>query len=255
MEVHNGKANKKYVLLYEALGTAILINAINLGGAFGPYASPLTLMGIIFMLDPVSGAHFNPAVTVAVWIRRSEIGKDAFFMLQIILAQILGGCLGCAFVSFSNDFSLKDVPIPGVAKLCPPKVFSGKDCVPKDFGSAMHMLWAEIFGTFLLVAVIMGVKFQDGAGKLHLNAIIISCTLAAIIWQYGGVSGACFNPAVAVAQTIFMNIVYSDVSFGSIYIYLAGPLIGGLLGGLWSKLDANARAAASSDYNSVLDDR
>lgn len=98
MEVPGGHNNKKWVLLYEALGTALLTCSINLSSVTGPtcvYAAPIMLFGIIMMIGSVSGGHVNPAVSTAVFVMEPNKGKNALFFAMIVGCQILGAFVGC----------------------------------------------------------------------------------------------------------------------------------------------------------------
>ena len=96
MEVKGGDENKKFVLLFELIGTANLLYAINTSAAGGlqPFAVGLTIFGNICIFGEVTGGHFNPAVTLGVLVAEGfhKIG----FAIQIIIAQIIGACFGCA---------------------------------------------------------------------------------------------------------------------------------------------------------------
>jgi aquaporin Z len=74
MEVLGAVNNKFLVCIYEALGTALLLIALNMSGPDGgtdaqAVASSLFIGIVIF--GPISGGHFNPAVTIAVWIKEA----------------------------------------------------------------------------------------------------------------------------------------------------------------------------------------
>ena len=105
MEVPGGHQNKAVVCLYEMIGTATLIMAVNWGislttANFQPIAVGLTLFANISILAPVCGGHFNPAVTIGVFIKegRKNISQNAVFTLLIIISQIIGGILGVIIV-------------------------------------------------------------------------------------------------------------------------------------------------------------
>lgn len=74
MEVPGGHNNKTYVLLYEFLGTAVLLFAINASqsGPFPPLAIGIGLFVGASMFGPVSGGHFNPAVSIGVFIKEGN---------------------------------------------------------------------------------------------------------------------------------------------------------------------------------------
>ena len=105
MEVQGGPENKLLVCLYEMLGTATLLIGINLtqGNNIG---IGLMLVAAISMYDRVSGAHFNPAVTIGVFIKEGKIA-NLLFAAMIIVSQILGATLGVA-VAFGCQYLNKD---------------------------------------------------------------------------------------------------------------------------------------------------
>ena len=67
MEVEGGRNNKFIVCIYEAIGTAFLINSMNWCGK-NSQAIGLTYFANVMMFGPVSGGHFNPAITFGVLI-------------------------------------------------------------------------------------------------------------------------------------------------------------------------------------------
>lgn len=68
------------------------------------------------------------------------------------------------------------------------------------------MFVLEIVCTFIFVNMILNLKNNNGSTQI-LNGFAISSTLIGMIYNAGGISGACFNPAVAIVQTIFQNMV------------------------------------------------
>lgn len=103
MEVKGADNHIFRVAFCEFLGTAALLYAINMSavsGGFQPFAIGLTIAAVIHQFDPVTGAHFNPAVTIAVFIREANIANIGFLFV-IIVAQILGATFGCLIVFIS----------------------------------------------------------------------------------------------------------------------------------------------------------
>ena len=92
MEVPGAANNKLMVCLFEVIGTAMLLLSVNWGTAEA-------VAGIIFtaiiMFGPISGAHFNPAVTIGVLVTQQSWKDNIGFALIVIISEIVGAFLGC----------------------------------------------------------------------------------------------------------------------------------------------------------------
>ena len=125
MEVPGGHRSKIVICLFEFLGTAFLLYAINTSTESGmaPYGAGLTIMSNICIFGFVCGGHFNPAITLAVFIAegRENFGKNFVYAIFITLSQICGAFAGCLFAWNAQYYSAKpeDVLTPGIAVLKP----------------------------------------------------------------------------------------------------------------------------------------
>ncbi len=174
-------------LVAEGLGTLLLLATVvgsgimaeNLAGGNdaiallgNTLATGAILAVLITMLGPLSGAHFNPAVTVAFLVRRDIGGKQA---IQYILAQVIGGLVGVALAHLMFDLDVVQVSA---------KARTG-------FGQWL----AEAVATFGLVATIMATLKARPAAVPAMVGLYIS----AGYWFTASTSFA--NPAVTVARS------------------------------------------------------
>ena len=169
----------KYIV--EFIGTFFLVLVIGLtvsaGSDFAPLAIGSTLMVMIFAGGHISGAHYNPAVTLAVFLRGKCDAKD---IGPYMIAQVLGAVLAALSVAFLRDAPLaKDGPIDLMA----------------DLG---RVVWAEVLFTFALAYVILNVATAKGTEGNSFYGLAIGFTVLAGAYTVGPVSGGVFNPAVAV---------------------------------------------------------
>lgn len=195
---------KRYVT--EAIGTFFLVFAIGmtavLGTAMAPLAIGATLMVMVYMGGHVSGAHYNPAVTLAVYMRGAVEKGD---VLPYIVAQIIGSWLaaGSVYIITGATFA----PAPGAT-----------------FGTGPVLL-AEFLATFALVLVILNVATSEATEGNSYYGLAIGFTVMAGAYAVGPVSGGAFNPAVGIGPAV-VDTLAGDGTLGNVWYYLVGPILG-----------------------------
>ena len=199
---------KKY--LVEFIGTFFLVFTIGMtviapgAGAMAPLAIGSVLAVMSFAGGHVSGGHFNPAVTLGVWLR----GKcDTGDVVPYMGAQ----AAAAAVASFAVKF-LKTGLVAKAAALAGPMM-----------PEVLPALLAEFVFTFALVWVVLNTATAKGTSGNSFYGFAIGFTVLAGAYAVGGVSGGAFNPAVAVGLCL-MGIV----AWGSLWIYLVACFAGGL---------------------------
>lgn len=171
-------------------------------------AHGVALSVAITALGPVSGAHFNPAVTIALLVARKI---SPVLALLYILGQLIGGvaaCLGLGLVlprGIWEDFGLGT---PGVAMI--------------GVGQAVLL---EAVLTFFLVLAVFGTAVDARAPKI--GGFGIGLTVFVDILVGGPFTGGVMNPARALAPAIVSGF-WNDVW----WIYWVGPIAGGIVAAL-----------------------
>lgn len=212
---------KRYVT--EAIGTFFLVFAIGMTAVLGTSAAPIaigaTLMVMVYMGGHVSGAHYNPAVTLAVYMRGAIEKGD---ILPYIFAQVIGAWLaaGAVYVITGATFA----PGPG-----------------STFGTGPVLL-AEFLVTFALVLVILNVATSEATEGNSYYGLAIGFTVMAGAYAVGPVSGGAFNPAVGVGPALVDSLAGSG-SLGNVWYYLAGPILGGMAAVPVFRMQEAAKAA------------
>jgi aquaporin Z len=188
---------KEYIV--EFIGTFFLVLGAALYGAVG---ASLALMVMIYAGGHISGAHFNPAVTLAMMIRGKATLKEA---IPYWIAQFLAAIAAAVIVAFVFN-------IQGSA-----------NCVIPEGGS-LKAIVAEIIGTFALAYVILNVATTTGTKGNSFYGIAIAGTVLAMALTVGQFSGGAFNPAVGVGLSIQKSFCWPQI-----WIYFVGPFAGGAL--------------------------
>lgn len=194
---------KKY--LTEFIGTFFLVLTVGMtavavspgSAALAPLAIGSALMIMVYAGGHVSGGHYNPAVTLAVWLRGRCGTAD---VIPYWCAQFAGSVVAAIIA-----LALKDHPIVSPAGL---RVFPS--------------LIAEFVGTFALAYVVLNVATAKGTAGNSFYGLAIGFTVMAMAFALSGISGGAFNPAVAIGV-----IVMHAVKVSSIWIYLLANLLGG----------------------------
>jgi aquaporin Z len=204
--------NRKY--LAEFIGTFFLVLTVcmttfsKVSADLQPLAIGLTLMAMIYSLGHISGAQFNPAVSVAIYLRGKINAKD---MLFYIIAQVLGAIVA----AFTVQLLVSGKP-PVAPFSAPPQYFA--------VGQA---ILAEVIGTFIMVLVILNVATAKALEGNSFYGLAIAVVVAGMIYTLGSVSGSVFNLAVHVALCVAQL-----SSWSLIWIYAIGTFGGAALAAL-----------------------
>lgn len=110
------------------------------------------------------------------------------------------------------------------------------------------MFVTELIGTFVLVTVILSIKYNYGAKDLPVNGMVVGTTVFAMIATVGASSGAALNPAIGFVQPIFQKIItdsypnsflkngkQQSYSLDAVWVYIFSPALAGCLAGLWQR--------------------
>ncbi|NOH15686.1 MIP/aquaporin family protein [Clostridium cochlearium] len=178
----------------------------------------------VYIFGPISGAHFNPAVTIAF----ASIGQFSWADVPMyIIAQLIGAIIG-AFLVWITYLSHWEATEDPAAKL-------GVFCTAPAIRDNTSNLIAEIVGTFFLVFGILGVantKMVDGLAPLVVGLIILAAGLS-----LGGPTGYAINPARDLGPRIAHAILpikgKGDSDWGYSWIPIVGPIIGGLIAAIF----------------------
>lgn len=196
--------------------TSFNIGIGQLGGLGDWFAIGITfgivIAAVIYSLGRISGAHINPAVTIALWATKRFPAADA---VAYILAQCIGAAIGSLLFFFT--IGMDAVTIGGLGATAP---FPGI-----GYGQAILV---EIIATFVLMLVIMGVAVDQRAPP-GFAGLIIGLTVAGMITMAGNISGASLNPARTFGPYV-MDFLSGGPNLWIYFpIYLIGPVIGAVL--------------------------
>lgn len=191
----------KYII--EAIGTFVLVVTISLSA--NPLAIGVVLMAMIYMGGYISGAHYNPAVTLAVYLQKKINKRDA---LMYMLFQFIGAVLASFVFLF-----IKHQPLI----IQPGNVYT--------FGVA---LLVEILFTFALCSVVLHTAVSKKNSPNQFYGLAIGATVMAGAFSVGTISGGAFNPAVGVGP-IIANLPHAAQNISNLLLYTIGPGLGAVI--------------------------
>ena len=194
--------------LTEFIGTFFLVLVIGLTAGtnhpYAPIAIGTVLMVMVYMGGHISGAHYNPAVTLGVWMRKKT---ETVEMVKYWVSQVAGALAGAAMSSWLIGSSFAPTPGSGV--------------------TAVEALAVEIVFTLALVLVVLNVAVSKATEGNSFYGAAIGLTILVAASAGGGISGGAFNPAVGVGP-ILVQAVFADGSWADIWIYILGPFAGAI---------------------------
>jgi glycerol uptake facilitator protein len=204
-------------------GSIIMMNYLS---PFGPsnasfgfigLAHGLAILAAVYSIGHISGAHINPAVTIAQWATHRFDKKK---VVPYILAQVFGATLAALVhlavwsTTASTYRSARET-------------FLGTT-VPNPIFGPFVALMVEVVATAVLVFTIFGAT--DKRAVQSAAGVAIGLVVAALIWVFGPISGASLNPARTFGPSL-VSAVFSLSPLADLWIYVIGPVLGGLLGG------------------------
>jgi len=193
---------KNYIT--EFIGTFFLVLAIGLTG--NPIAIGGMLMVMVYMGGHISGAHYNPAVSIAMIIRGLLSVKEA---IKYILSQLSGAILAVLLINWLGG-TIMEIP-------------------HSETASPIQILIVEAIFTFALVLVILNVATNPKTEGNSYYGLAIGFTIMAAAYAGGGISGGVYNPAVGTGPMLIDSIMGDGGTLGNLWYYLVGPIAGGVL--------------------------
>jgi len=195
--------NKSWLM--ECMGTFFFILTIAMG--LHPFAIASMLMAWLYIGGYVSGAHYNPMVSLAVKIRENSSWSK---FIQYALAQIVGG-----FLAYSVAGHLQGgitIPAPGAD------------------ATLLQAFVVEILLAFVLASVILTVATTAPYKNSNIFGFAIGLSILALAALGTPISGGLFNPAIALGASLAGLVFYGiPVMFNHLLMYVAGACIGGAL--------------------------
>ncbi len=188
---------KKYIT--EFIGTFFLVLTIGMvviggKGDFAPLAIGSALMVMIFAGGHISGAHYNPAVTLAVLLRGKIPLTEA---IGYMIVQISGAVIASVVVMYLLNDKIPEMAV--------------------EMTNSTKGLLAEFLGTFALAYVVLNVATSKATSGNSFYGLAIGFTVLTMAFAFGAVSGGAFNPAVAIGISMLKL-----TSWNSIWVYLVG---------------------------------
>jgi aquaporin Z len=215
----------------EFIGTFFLVLTIGLvikGGKtdepflLAPLAIGASLMVMVYMGGHVSGGHYNPAVTTAVFLR----GKlPASHVLSYFAAQIVGAIVASLAVYGILGKTFAPAPAPEV--------------------NVLRALLVEILYTFALALVVLNAATAVKTAGNSFYGLAIGFTVVVGAIAGGGVSGGAFNPAVGTGP-ILVDAMLGGGTWKHIWLYWVGPIVGGALAAVVFKFQNDESATTAN---------
>jgi aquaporin Z len=201
---------RKY--LTEFIGTFFLVATIGLtvtaGLQLAPVAIGAALMVMVYMGGHVSGAHYNPAVSLAALMRGSLPAAE---FLPYLIAQLAGSIVAALVVNVLTGQTF--APAPGAS------------------ATTTAALLSEMLFTFALALVVLNAATSAKTQNNSFYGLAIGMTVMVGAFAVGGISGGAFNPAVGTGPTI-VNALIGGGSWSHLWLYLVGPFAGAAIAAL-----------------------
>lgn len=211
--------------LTEFIGTFFLVLTIGLtvcqGVDMAPLAIGCALMIMVYMGGHVSGAHYNPAVSLAIALRGSMKMVD---LIPYWIFQIAGATAAAFVVSQIISPAEATETTAAISNYFGPAPGGG-------YGLTSPGPWlVEILFTFALALVVLNCATSAGTKNNSFYGLAIGFTVVVAAFAGGGISGGAYNPAVGIGPNVIQEFMGPESAKGCIQnlgLHIVGPMIGG----------------------------
>lgn len=163
------------------------------------------LIALIYTGKEVSGAHYNPATTLTIYLKKMISARDASVYALIQISAAMFAALTFLFIT-GNTFSPAPYQGMGIAK----------------------PLFMEFIGTFIMIYVILAVAANPKNAGNEYYGIAIGFALMGSAYIAGSISGAVFNPAYGIGSILIEWSHTGLINYKHILLYTAGPFAGAI---------------------------
>lgn len=211
METPTGHDRKGLVCFYEFLGQIFFMYIVLVGGGSGSDAwgisGPLVLFAIVNIFGGVSGGHFNPAVTLGVYVREAKWAENFIFMIMIIASQLAGALVGMLLaylvlrIPVAGEYDVLNTSVPF---LLPSTVIANLTDPTKEvtLDENETTFYMEVICTFVFVLFILHATGKHTVGPdMGVWGVPGICLVLWALTNVDSFTGASFNPALALGAT------------------------------------------------------
>lgn len=214
-------------LVLGGCGSAVLaagVEGVGIGLVGVSLAFGLTVLTGAYALGHISGGHFNPAVSVGLWMGGRFNAKD---LPAYIGAQVLGGTFGAGILYLIISSADSFTGFSGVGAFA--TNFYDANVYGVNFG-VIGALVTEVVMTFMFLIIILGATHKNANGKFAGLAIGLGLTLIHLISI--PVTNTSVNPARSTGAAIFAAIGGESMAVGQLWLFWVAPIVGAALAGI-----------------------
>jgi len=211
-----------FALVFGGVGTAVFSGFLGAPYPFVALAFGLAVVGGAYAFGPISGGHFNPAVTIGLAVGRRFPWRG---VVPYIIAQIVGGTAASAVIFGICKASGASVGNMGSNGYGAGSPSFGNSPMPAGFG-----LWSaaimEVVVTAIFLWVIIGVTSKRGHSAMA--GLVIGLSLALMLTIAAPVDNGSLNPARSIAAAIFGG----QLALQQVWVFIVFPIVGAVIAGL-----------------------
>ena len=196
-----------FMLVFVGTGAVVFGNGLDGLGHLGiAFAFGLAIVVAAYSIGTVSGAHLNPAVSIAMFVNKRLSSSE---LVNYILGQVVGAFLASAALFF---------------------LLANSGMSTTSLGENALANGVTVFGGFLFVLVIMTVT-SASKGNGAIAGLVIGLSLMAMILVGLNITGLSVNPARSLAPAALVG----GAALQQVWIFILAPIVGGVLAALVAK--------------------